>query len=51
VILNLRKREHLIQIVVPSEARDLRYAAGCRSLASLGMTRLVDLRVTTDCPS
>ncbi len=26
------------KFVIPSEARDLHFAAGCRSLASLGMT-------------
>jgi hypothetical protein len=26
------------EIVIPSEARDLQFAAKCRSLASLGMT-------------
>jgi hypothetical protein len=28
----------LIRLVIPSEARDLEFAARCRSLASLGMT-------------
>jgi hypothetical protein len=28
-------------IVIPSEARDLHFTANCRSLASLGMTKLL----------
>jgi hypothetical protein len=31
---------HLIKrLVIPSDARDLQFAAKCRSLASLGMTK------------
>jgi hypothetical protein len=30
---------HLSRIVIPSEARDLQFAAECRSLAALGMTK------------
>src|SRR3977135_1896112 len=29
-----------LSVVIPSEARDLHLAANCRSLASLGMTRI-----------
>jgi hypothetical protein len=34
----LQSVDILTQIVIPSEARDLQFAAICRSLASLGMT-------------
>src|SRR5713226_2351157 len=33
------ERNRHIDFVIPSEARDLHFAANCRSLASLGMTK------------
>jgi hypothetical protein len=33
-----RPRNNPSDLVIPTEARDLHFAAGCRSLASLGMT-------------
>jgi hypothetical protein len=38
----------LARIVIPSEARDLQFAAKCRSLASLGMTKSMELRLKND---
>jgi hypothetical protein len=38
-VLSVRER-HVSGFVIPSEARDLQFAAKCRFLASLGMTRL-----------
>src|SRR5216684_7753105 len=37
------ERNRHIDFVIPSEARDLHFAANCRSLASLGMTKYREL--------